>query len=545
MMGAQTNPRRRWRSEAAPWLLLAAGLVAAYALNFAEMWYRWFPAWRRADRSLYDRIMEGESYYTHSPLVPIVSLIIAVLLIRHTSVPVRRNRLLGSVVLIGSLLFHLASCLARVNFASGFSLIGVLAGLVLLLWGTTALRRLWFPIVFLAFMVPLPEVSIGQMNFRLKMMAADWGVRLANAIGIVAERSGNQVFMEGNKQLVIANVCNGLRTLISLLAFGAIYTYVCRLRGIWRIGLFAMTVPVAVLSNSIRIVGLIAVADIWDPKTATGMFHDLSGLMIYVMAFGMMFGLERAVLGARQLVGRPARILPLFHGITRDPDDEDQWPRMVQAGGSAAGWVAAGLVVIAAGGALWLSRSVPPVWTGQMARGAVPAELSIDGNRLHSYDLEIDETELTILETRDYLFRRYVFPGALPVDFCIVFSEDNRKGTHPPDVCLEGLGREIVAKGDVLLTGVEGRGEVSCRELIVQAGTNRQYFLYTYLCGDTYTGSFWKQQLTIFANSLLSRDASGALIRVSTPVGDDPADARQRAMRLLGAAVPHLDRALR
>jgi len=439
--------RPRWL-RVAPWLVLAAGLVAAYALNVYEMWHRWFPAWRWVGRSLYERIMEGESYYTHSPLVPLVSLIIAILLIRHTRIPVRPNRLLGAVVLVGSLLLHLISCLARVNFASGFSLVGVLAGLVLLLWGTTALRRLWFPIAFLVFMVPLPEVSIGQMNFRLKMVAADWGVRLANAVGVMVERSGNQVFMEGNKQLVIANVCNGLRTLISLLAFGAIYAYVCKLRGIWRVGLFVMTVPVAVVSNSIRIVGLIVVADVWDPKTATGLFHDVSGLMIYVMAFGMMFGLERAVLAVRNAIGRPAEVLPLFHGVARDPDDADQWPRLVRAGDSAAGWAAAVLVVLVAGGALWLSRSVPPVWSGQMARRALPAELAIDGVRLHSYDLEIPDRELVILETRDYLFRRYVLPGSPPVDFCIVFSEDNRKGTHPPDVCLEGLGREIIAKGD-------------------------------------------------------------------------------------------------
>jgi len=94
------------------------------------------------------------------------------------------------------------------------------------------------------------------------------------------------------------------------------------------------------------------------------------------------------------------------------------------------------------------------------------------------------------------------------------------------------------------LTGVEWRGEVPCRELVVQAGPNQQYHLYTYRCGETYTGSFWRQQLAIFANGLLSRDASGALIRVSTPVRGDVADARQRAKRLLGAAVPHLDRAL-
>jgi len=537
-----------WR-RIAPWLLLAAGLVAAYALTFYEMWLRWFPAWRshNPDLSLYDRIMEGESYYTHGPLVPLVSLIIAILLIRHTRIPVRPNRVLGSVVLAGSLLFHLAACLARVNFASGFSLIGVLAGLVLLLWGTTALRRLWFPIAFLFFMVPLPEVSIAQANFRLKMLAADWGVRIADAIGVVAERSGNQVFLQDDKQLVIANVCNGLRTLISLLAFGAIYTYVCKLRGVWRVALFAMTVPVAVVSNSIRIVGLIVVADVWDTQTATGAFHDISGLMIYAMAFGMMFGLERLVLGARELIGRPAGILPLLHGVERGPDDEDQWPRLVRAGTGTAGWAAAGVILAAASAPLWLGMS----WVSASNAGMLdelkkilPAEIEIGGRRYHGYDLEMPEYVLVILEWPEYLNRRHTAPGAAPLDFCVIFSRDNRKATHPPDLCLEGGRQDIIAKADVAVTGVEGRGNVPCREVVVQSGAQKEYFLYTYRCGDKYTASFWEQQLTIFANGLLNHNASGALIRVSTPVTRDLADARQRAMRLLSVAVPYLDRAL-
>jgi hypothetical protein len=65
-----------------------------------------------------------------------------------------------------------------------------------------------------------------------------------------------------------------------------------------------------------------------------------------------------------------------------------------------------------------------------------------------------------------------------------------------------------------------------------------------YKCGREYTPSFWKQQFTIFANGLLHRNASGALIRVSTPVGDDETAARRRCTMMLGAAIPYLDAAL-
>lgn len=529
---------------AGAWLLLAAGLVTAFGHNFVEMWARWFPAWRHGDWSFYDRIVEGESYYTHGPLVLLVSLLIAVLLIRHTKIRVRPRPVLGSVGLVLCLLFHLTACLARVNFASGFAFVGVLASLVLLLWGASALRRLWFPIAMLLFMVPLPAVSIAQLNFHLKMLASDWAVRLVNLLGVVADRSGNRVFLTGDKSLVIANVCNGLRTLISLLAFGALYAYVCRLRGAWRLGLFAMAVPVAVVSNSVRVVSLIVVAEVWDVETATGWYHDTSGMLIFVVAFLLMFAVERLVLWLRRRLGRPATVIPLFHGVRRGVDDPPPWPRMLAAVLGRVGVIACVMVSLSAAGAWWLNRSVPPNWNRQMAAGALPAELNIDGRRWYSYDMTIDDRTLTILETTDYLMRRYVSAGVTPVDFCVIFSRDNRKGTHPPDLCLQGSGEGIVAKGEVLVP-VEGLGEISCRELVVQSPRGQHYFLYTYKCGESYTGSFWRQQFTIFANGLVNRDASGALIRVSTTVDAGVDESRQRSIRFLRAAIPYLDRALK
>lgn len=526
------------------WLLMLAGLVAAFGHNFAQMWLRWFPAWRNTSWSLYDRIMEGESYYTHGPLIPLLSLLMVVLLIRHTKISVRPDRLSGSLLLAGSLLLHLMGSLARVNFVSGFAFIGVIAGLILLLWGRNALRRLWFALALLAFMVPLPEVTIAQLNFRLKMFAADWGVSLANVLGVIVERSGNRVFLQGDKSMVIANVCNGLRTLISLIAFGAIYSYVCRLGGLWRIWLFAMAVPVAVVSNSVRIVMLIVVADIWTVEIATGWFHDISGLMVYGMAFLMMFGLEKLILWLRELAGRPARIVPLFDGVARNSDDVQQWPRMFHAVGGKTGWVVAVLMVLVAGSTWWLNRSVPPVWDQKLTRQTLPLDLQIEGRQWFGNDLTLDEQTLTILQTRDYLFRRYVATDLPSVDFCIIFSQDNRKGTHPPDLCLEGSGQDIVATGEVTVSGIEGRGDLSCRELLIQSGPNKEYFLYVYKCGDSYTNSFWIQQFTIFTNGLLSRNASGALIRVSTPASDSLAAARRRAKLFLRTSIPYLDSAL-
>jgi len=533
------SPRRGSWLTAGAWLLLLSGLVIGFGHNFVEMWYRWFPAWKHSGISLYEGITRGESYYTHAPLVPAVSIIILLLLIRYTSVPVRPRFAAGLIVLVFGSLFHLAASLARVNFASGFAFIIVLIGIVLFLWGREALKRFWFPLLFLFFMVPLPEVSIAQLNFRLKMIAADWGVQLANLL-VVVDRSGNQVFLTDDKTMVVANICNGLRTLISVIAFGALYAYICRLRGVWRIFLFLMSVPVAVVSNSFRIVSLILVADIWDVETATGWYHDFSGLLILVMAFGLLFGVEKAILWFRKKLGIPVEIVPLFEGARRTSEDEHQLQRLIGAIRTRSGWCAVILMSATAAGSAYLNRSTPSIYNQDMLRDALPAQIHHNGKEWIGNDLPVDRQTALILETEDIIQRRYFDPRSSTfLDFCVIFSEDNRKGTHPPDLCLEGGGLNIIYKKDILVSGIPGHDSIPCREIIVQSGQEYTYFLYTYKCGTRYTSSFWRQQFIIFTK----RDVGGALIRVSTLMPGGPKDekARDRSKEFMRIGIPHIE----
>jgi len=565
--GPRTSNTHRWL-VAAVWVAIAAALVLAYSHNFVHMWGRWFPRWHRTHQELYDRIFEGESYYTHGPLIPLISAILVIMVVRHSKIPVRPSPRWGLAVLSLSLLVHLASCLARVHFVSGFTIIGVIVGLVLTFWGWTALRRLWFPIALLAFMVPLPEVSIAQANFRLKILASTSGVKLANMLGIIVNRQGNRVFIPGpniltdptdTKTLVVANVCNGLRTLISLLATGALYAYVCRVRGLWRIVLFLLTIPIAIIANATRIVSLIFVADVWDVKAATGWWHDFSGLLIFVMALLLLYGIELLILWGYKLVGKPIKIGALLGTSRRDPDDIAQWGRLVGAVHTRSGYAVVGMLAVATFGALWLSQVVRPnvLAIRAQARKALSADLIVEGVRWHGIEREMNEKVLDILETQTYVFRTYLRQDSgsgasgravsRAVDFCVIFSEDNRKGVHPPDLCLEGMGTEIQEKRDVqvAIPEVAGITSLPCRELIVQAGERRTYYLYTYMCGDAFTRSFWRQQAIIFMNGLLKRNTLGALIRVTVRLGrGDEDEARATARAFLAAALPDLHQGL-
>lgn len=179
-----------------------------------------------------------------------------------------------------------------------------------------------------------------------------------------------------------------------------------------------------------------------------------------------------------------------------------------------------------------------------LARRAIPASLTQEGHVWTSSEMEFSELEMQVLETRDYVYRTYSDGRGSPVDLCVIFSEDNRKGTHPPDVCVEGSGSKILTRSE---RPAEMAGTpLVMRELVVTNPAGQYvYFAYFYKCGDVFTPSFYQQQVQIIWNGLTRRNSSGALIRLSTPVAgtasaSDVDAARQRVDLLLSAAFPSL-----
>ena len=265
-----------------PAILLVTATVALFFWTIARMWERW-------------QVVTG--YYSHGPLVFPIAVATAWIIIRRNGLPMhstRGSRIVAVVMLVGALLIHLASMYARVIFVSGFMMLPIIAAFVLYLGGWPMLRRLWFPIAFLAFMIPLPDLTIYNMNFHLKIFAAEASTAAVNAAGIPAYLKGSDIFLQGGKQLTVEDACSGLRSLISLVAFATLFTYACRLRGYKRLLLLLSAVPIAVAANIVRIAVLTIVANNYSVALATpgGRVHDLMGFVVFVIAFCIMFLLE-------------------------------------------------------------------------------------------------------------------------------------------------------------------------------------------------------------------------------------------------------------
>lgn len=230
-----------------------------------------------------ERFLEADTYYSHGFLVPPIFLF----LIWNKRELFKASKIepsnAGLLLLVPALLSHLVAYRWGINFISGFSFIFALFGLSLYIFGAQVTRRLTFPLCFLVFMVPLPQVMIIHISFKMKMFAAQAATSIINLLGIPSVRAGSIVHLP-NTSLTIGDPCSGLRSLISLTALGALYAYLAKISRVRRMALFLISIPLALVANIIRIVLLLIVAFVYGSEVATGKFHDFSGFLLFALA---------------------------------------------------------------------------------------------------------------------------------------------------------------------------------------------------------------------------------------------------------------------
>jgi exosortase len=204
----------------------------------------------------------------------------------------------GLVVILGSLAVLVAGMLGAELFLTRISLLGVLAGTVLFLFGWTHLRIVAFPLAFLLLMIPLPAIVFNRIAFPLQLLASRVGESALRACTIPVLREGNVIVL-ANTSLEVAEACSGIRSLISLLTLGIVYGYFADKRPLVRLLLALATIPIAIAANGLRVAGTGVAAHFYGPEAAQGFFHTFSGWMVFLVAFGMMLlvlrGIQRVV----------------------------------------------------------------------------------------------------------------------------------------------------------------------------------------------------------------------------------------------------------
>ena len=201
----------------------------------------------------------------------------------------------GWAVLAFGLGIHLLGRSQKILMFEVASILTVLAAVVLLKLGARALRLLWFPFFFMLFMVPLPSELVAAVTMPMKM-AVSWATEhLLFAAGYPISRSG-VVLQIGQYQLLVADACAGLQTLLTLEALGLFYLNLMRHPSAFRnIALAILIVPISFTANVIRVIVLTLVTYYFGDAAGQGFLHGFAGMVLFVTALLMILALDSAL----------------------------------------------------------------------------------------------------------------------------------------------------------------------------------------------------------------------------------------------------------
>ncbi len=168
-----------------------------------------------------------------------------------------------------------------------------LFGTAWLLFGTAAMRWLWFPLAFTCiFGQTLSEVLLNKVTFQMQDIAAYGAQFMLIMIGTDVDRSGNTLTVWSNgvaHPLNVAEACSGMRMLVAFLALGVFLAYT-NLKVPWqRVLLVVLGVPIAIVVNMIRVASMGVLTQI-DQNFVDGEFHELIGFVWLLPALFLYMG---------------------------------------------------------------------------------------------------------------------------------------------------------------------------------------------------------------------------------------------------------------
>lgn len=193
----------------------------------------------------------------------------------------------GLVVIIWGVLQLLVAWFGSEYFTMRSSLIVQLCGIILFFFGRKVLQGMSLPIGYLIFMVPIPYIIYDMVAFPLKLFVTKVSVAFMKIVGVVVIREGN-IIMFPATTLEVADACSGIRSLISLLAIAAAYAFLMKTSNVHRCIIIFSAVPIAVATNSLRVIVTGILAQWWGAKAAEGFFHEFAGMAVFVLAMVML-----------------------------------------------------------------------------------------------------------------------------------------------------------------------------------------------------------------------------------------------------------------
>lgn len=264
---------------------VAIAALALLAATFAQTFVLFAQGWHDEEN------MHGVA------VVPLVAFLVWMNWARLRRTPVQPAVGVGLAVLGTALLIQVAGIWLGLERSIGYMVVLAVVGLCLYLFGTRMTRELAFPLAFLLFMVPTPGGVLDMISAPLQVISARLAVALAGLSGVSVQNEGvNLLIPAKHIAFQVAVACSGLHSLTAMCMLAALMAYFISVPTIYKWGLFALAIPLALIGNIVRIYLVVMVANSYG-QAAGSAFHDglIGKLVPFTLAFLVLIGLGRLI----------------------------------------------------------------------------------------------------------------------------------------------------------------------------------------------------------------------------------------------------------
>ena len=189
----------------------------------------------------------------------------------------------GIVWVLFAVGIYLLASFADISSVAAYSLLPLVIGIVIYLFGFMILYQCLFPIALLLFMMPIPSQIYVSLTNPLQIIVSTCSVWLVSLVDIPICRSGNVIQLPDRTLQVVA-ACSGLRSLMMIIALTSIFGYMTLRKNVLRVILVVSSIPIAIIVNIIRVVVMIIAFHYFNFDLTTGKIHTVFGLVIFMFA---------------------------------------------------------------------------------------------------------------------------------------------------------------------------------------------------------------------------------------------------------------------
>ena len=208
----------------------------------------------------------------------------------------------GWIVLIASLLVMAVTRSQDILMIETATQIPVLLGCLLLIGGWPLARVFAFPLAFLVFSVPPPSWILDALTVPLKAWVSDVVTNVLYALGYPIAQNGVMI-MIGSYELMVKDACSGMNSIFALSAIGIFYVYeFVHNNWIRSVILILSIIPITILANLFRVVALVLGSYYFGVDNVEGLFHDLTGIALFVFALVLFFLLDSVLIGVGYVI---------------------------------------------------------------------------------------------------------------------------------------------------------------------------------------------------------------------------------------------------